>query len=288
MSDQQQPASRYNTEQGQVLREIQLRLDRLERREWWMWWAAVIVMLLLTTGIVSFAIPGLFNGSTPTFQFQLSQAVRGLVGLVLLFNTYTIYQHLLIKRLRRKLGEQVQRTTQLQTQAEEFYRLAVEDSLTGLHNRRFADERIATEVARSQRHGQPFTVVSLDLDDFKQINDLYGHSAGDTVLREFGERLRKAIRTSDMAARMGGDEFVVLMLECPPEHARHLINRLQPLEVELGGRKISLNISAGWTGYRIGDQPADLLDRADRDLYENKRTKNGISMGGSLEPTPAR
>ncbi len=98
--------------------------------------------------------------------------------------------------------------------AKEFLKLAMLDPLTGLHNRRFAQERLVAEMARSGRHGHPLTVLMIDLDGFKQINDRYGHWGGDLVLKEFAQRLCRAIRGSDLAIRLGGDEFVVLLPEC--------------------------------------------------------------------------
>src|SRR5437660_11446605 len=88
------------------------------------------------------------------------------------------------------------------------------DSLTGLYNRRFAEQRLAAEVARSERRGHPLTVLTLDLNNFKEINDTYGHPAGDQVLQEFATRLNKVIRGSDLAVRLGGDEVWVVVPEC--------------------------------------------------------------------------
>src|SRR5579862_1449671 len=121
------------------LEEIQASLKRLERRDWWLWAMAIIVMLLLTVAVVSLSFPELMNVQDPFFQFSLNQSVRGLVGLVLLFNTYTIYQQVLIKRLRKQLSEQLEVMGRLKVRGDEFHRLATIDPLTGLYNRRFAE-----------------------------------------------------------------------------------------------------------------------------------------------------
>src|SRR4029077_13069203 len=123
------------------------------------------------------------------------EAIFGLVALVIIFNTYTIYQQVLIKRLRRQLAEKHNHSMILRG-------LAMIDALTGLYNRRFAEQRLAAEVARSARKGHPLTVVLLDLNDFKHINDTYGHPAGDLVLQEFASSLNNAIRGRDFAVRM--------------------------------------------------------------------------------------
>ena len=253
------------------LQEIQASLRKLERRDWWLWVLAVVVMLLLTLAVVSLSFPRLLKLEDPFFQFSLNQAVRGLVGLVLLFNTYTIYQQVMLKRLRRQFSGQLEAMSQLRTRAEEFHKQATIDALTGLHNRRFAELRLTAEADRSRRYGHPLTLLSIDLNDFKQINDRYGHPAGDLVLKEFAERLTGAIRISDIAVRMGGDEFLVMLPECPAGQVRALLERLSPMEVEYQGQRIPVHFSAGWVGYERGETPEQLLARADQALYADKR-----------------
>ena len=255
------------------LADVQEQLRKLERRDWWLWSMAVIVMLLLTFAVFSMSFPKLAKVDDPFFQFSLNQSVRGLIGLVLLFNTYTIYQQVAVKRLRRQFSKQLDEMRVLQVRAEEFHRLALVDPLTGPYNRRVAEERLAAEASRSQRYGHPLTVVSLDLDKFKEINDTYGHLAGDQVLKDFAARLSSEIRLSDFAARMGGDEFLVLLPECPPSQVEILLARLRPLESDCGGQKIPVRFSAGWVGYEQGETTKQFLDRADRTLYADKRAR---------------
>ncbi len=253
------------------LQEIQASLEKLERRDWWLWSLAIVVMLLLTVAVVSLTFPGLLKIEDPFFQYSLNQAVRGLVGLVLLFNTYTVYQQVMIKRLRRQLSKQLDAMSRLEMRAVEFRKQASIDALTGLANRRFGEQRLAAEAARSQRYGHPLTVLALDLNEFKQINDRYGHPAGDQVLKEFAARLNSAIRVSDLAVRMGGDEFLVLLPECPLEQVHGLLARLRSLVVDYQEHKIPVKFSAGWVGYERGETPAKFLARADQTLYADKR-----------------
>ncbi len=255
------------------LQEIQAELDRLERRDWWLWITAIIVMLLLTTAVVSMSFPNLLKVDDPYFQFSLNQAIHGLVGLVLLFNTYSIYQQWTIKKLRKQFSDQLGMMHRLQARAEEYHKLATSDALTGLYNRRFGDQRLEAEASRSQRYGRPLTVVAIDLNNFKAINDTYGHAAGDRVLREFADRLNAAIRVSDVAVRMGGDEFLLILPECPTERVEAMLNRLQSIEVEFDGRKIPVSFSAGWVGYESAETPEQFLERADKILYAEKRAK---------------
>ncbi|HXN65746.1 MAG TPA: GGDEF domain-containing protein [Candidatus Acidoferrales bacterium] len=253
------------------LEEIQANLKRLERRDWWLWVVAIIVMLLLTFAVVSLSFPDLVKVQDPLLQYSMNEAVRGLVGLVLLFNTYTIYKQWEIKRLRRQFSEQLEVMGRLRLRAEEFHRLATIDPLTGLYNRRFAEQRLAAEASRSKRYGHPLTVISFDLNNFKEINDRHGHPAGDEVLREFGKQLLTAVRLSDFAVRMGGDEFLAILPECPTDQVSTMIDRLRSVRVRHEGLDLSVGFSAGWVGYEPGESPEQFLERADRLLYANKR-----------------
>jgi len=255
------------------LEKVQADLAKLERREWWLWAMAMVVMLLLTAAVGSLSFPELFKFDDPFFQFSLNQAVRGLVGLVLLFNTYTFYQHMTMKKLRRQLSQQLAVMSQLQVRAQEFHKQATVDALTGLYNRRFAEERLKAEVNRSMRYGHPLTVVAIDLNDFKPVNDKYGHAAGDQVLKEFAGRLLKATRASDLTVRMGGDEFLVILPECPIGQVHSMLARLSPMHVEFQGHKIPVTFSAGWVGYEHGETPEQFLERADKTLYADKRKR---------------
>ncbi len=264
------------------LEEIQANLQKLERRDWWLWIVAIIVMLLLTFAVVSLSFPDLLKREDPLLQYSMNEAVRGLVGLVLIFNTYTIYQQWQIKKLRRQFSEQLEVMGRLRLRAEEFHRLATIDPLTGLYNRRFAEQRLAAEAARSQRYGHPLTVIAFDVNNFKQINDQYGHPAGDEVLREFGKRLLAALRVSDFAVRMGGDEFLAILPECPNEQVQVMIDRLRSIEVHHETLTLSVGFAAGWVGYEPGESPEQFLERADRLLYANKRASKPGSTEGPI------
>jgi diguanylate cyclase (GGDEF)-like protein len=159
----------------------------------------------------------------------------------------------------------------VQSLTDEDYKLAALDQLTGLYNRRSGEQRLAEEISRAVRHERPLTILLADLDGLKQINDRLGHAAGDLVLKGFSERLRKAIRGSDLAVRLGGDEFMVLLPECRADEVRHVLNRLDGLEVVYEGTKIPCRFSRGWTDYKPGETAEEFLRRGDEALYENKR-----------------
>ena len=239
-------------------------LKKVERRDWWLWVMAIIVMLLLTVAVLSTTFPGLMAVDDPVFQNSLDQAVRGLVGLVLLFNLYSIYQQVTLKRTRRQLSDQL-------LIAQEFYRQATTDSLTGLANRRTAEEVLVREMARARRRKAPLTIVAFDLNSFKQINDRYGHPAGDAVLRAFAQKLTDRRRGEDLAVRMGGDEFLLLLPECPADQIPTLLARLRPCEVNFKGIRLPVEFSSGLASYEAPESAGEFLERADRALYADKR-----------------
>ena len=251
-------------------------LRGLERRDWWLWWSAITVILLLTLAVVVISLPSIWRESDRVFQLNLSLAIHALVALVLLFNIYTVYQQWLIKRLRMQTAKHLEILSRLRIRAEEFHELATRDSLTGLSNRRLGEERLASEIARSDRHGHPLSILLLDLNRFKGINDRHGHAAGDFVLKAFAKRLDKVIRASDLAVRLGGDEFLVILPECLPERIPALLKRLGSLEVEWGIEKFTVTSAAGWAGFEKGETPAQLIERADKHLYANKRNENEV------------
>jgi diguanylate cyclase len=200
----------------------------------------------------------------------------------LVFNVYTVYQQLQIHRIHQKLTEQVEALGKMEVRTEEVYKLAVLDPLTGLNNRRSGEQRLAQEMSRSARYGHPLTILALDLDGLKQINDRFGHPAGDELIKSFAERLNKVIRGSDLAVRLGGDEFLVLLPECKPEGVHQVLSRLSGLTVDCKGHSIDVSFSAGWTNFAPGESADELLRRADDALYENKRAprKPGLQVVG--------
>ena len=151
--------------------------------------------------------------------------------------------------------------------------MALLDPLTGLFNRRYIEQRLEDEIARSQRHGRPLSVIMFDLDEFKQVNDTYGHSAGDALLKAFAERLSRATRGSDASARYGGDEFLVVLPECKPENVQAVLKRLDGIGANIDGRNLTVALSAGWAELLPGETAKELLARADAELYANKRAK---------------
>jgi len=258
-------------------------LRRLDRRQWWLWSSTVLVLLLLTIAVASFAFPALLSKEQGTYSFYLNQAVRSLVGIVLVFSVYVVHQQHTIMRMRSQLADQVHSLERVQDLTNEVYKLAALDPLTGLYNRRSGEQRLTEEISRAVRYQRPLTILLIDLDGLKQTNDKLGHAAGDMVLKQFAERLQRAIRGSDLAVRLGGDEFMALLPECRTEEVVHVLKRIEGLEVDYEGAKIPCRFSRGWTDYRPGETAEELLKRADEALYSNKRAGK---LPGPSDPAP--
>jgi two-component system cell cycle response regulator len=157
--------------------------------------------------------------------------------------------------------------------------LAVTDGLTGLHNRRYLDTHLRTLFARAKVRGRPLTICITDIDRFKLVNDVYGHDAGDEVLKEFAGRIRSTVRGADLACRFGGEEFVVVMPDTPAEVAAAVAERLRgmiearPFQLRSGETPLMLTASMGIATLVPGmDTPEQLLKQADRALYEAKNS----------------
>ncbi|MDR1996628.1 diguanylate cyclase [Azonexus sp.] len=184
----------------------------------------------------------------------------------------------------RKQAEQALRESnrQLQLRLDEIGRLqvalqeqAVRDGLTGLHNRRYLDGILEREVSRARREGSPLSLVMLDIDHFKRVNDTYGHQAGDEVLRVLAATLQADIRAEDTACRYGGEEFLVLLPNMPLtaaiERAEGWRRAVETLTVEHGGVAVTCTISLGVAAYpEHGTTPDDLTRCADLALYRAK------------------
>jgi len=238
--------------------------QKIEKRDWWVWGYSIFVALLLAFAGIAWSLPEGRRRAETIFKITKVDVVFGLIALVVLFNVYAISQAILIKRLRRQLAEK-------QGHSDLLRNLAMVDPLTGLYNRRFAEQRLAAEVARSERKGHPLTILTLDLNNFKEINDTYGHPAGDLVLQEFAARLNNVIRGGDLAVRLGGDEFLVLLPECTSQQLQLVLGRLGSLQVDWQGQGIPITFSAGWKQYERGERPEEMLAGADKVLYDRKR-----------------
>ncbi len=163
---------------------------------------------------------------------------------------------------------------------------AIIDPLTGLHNRRYMQSHLATLTNNAVSQGTNFSLMILDVDHFKMVNDNWGHDVGDEVLKEISKRIKKAVRKVDMACRTGGEEFVVLMPETDPDIAQKVAERIRlkiernPFSIIKSKKAITVTVSIGISGYVAGHTTADaLMKKADEALYRAKKEgRNRVVM----------
>jgi two-component system, cell cycle response regulator len=206
-----------------------------------------------------------------------SRLVRGLeIGV----NDYLIRpidRNEMLARVRTQVRRR-RYTERLRDNVQMSIEMAITDALTGLHNRRYMESHLSTLVEQAGLRGKPLTVLVLDIDYFKSVNDTHGHDAGDDVLREFSQRLKKSIRGIDLACRYGGEEFVVVMPETDMAVATMVAERLrrriacEPFPVCRGANAVEITISIGLAARAsASDTAANVLKRADQALYRAKR-----------------
>jgi two-component system cell cycle response regulator len=169
-------------------------------------------------------------------------------------------------------------TDKLRDNVQQSIEAAITDGLTGLYNRRYMESHLGTLVEQAASRGKPLTTLVLDIDFFKSVNDTHGHDAGDDVLREFATRIKKSIRGIDLACRLGGEEFVIVMPETDMAVATIVAERLrrriatEPFVIESGAKKLDVTISIGIATLDAPeDNAAAILKRADQALYRAKR-----------------
>lgn len=161
----------------------------------------------------------------------------------------------------------------LKTRNEELEELAYRDPLTRLYNRRFGFESLRKAISFTRRHGGDLHVLVLDIDHFKKVNDRLGHPVGDAVLVELGRILLGIVRDSDIVARIGGEEFLVILPFSRAEHVQGAANRIRDITAGTVFESVPwrITISIGVTALRAEDTAESMFSRADRFLYDSKR-----------------
>jgi diguanylate cyclase (GGDEF)-like protein len=176
--------------------------------------------------------------------------------------------------------------------AEAYAHAATVDPVTGVFNRRYIQVRLDEELQRSQRHQIPLALLMIDIDDFKRVNDSHGHLAGDTILRDVGDILRRSVRVFDVCARFGGEEFVIIMPGSTSENAMRIAERIReriehyrPADSVLAVTRVT--VSVGLAVSSAGSTVGQLLERADQALYEAKRAGKNCIRGDGSPPSGA-
>ncbi len=185
------------------------------------------------------------------------------------------------QELLARANTQVRRSRyaeQLRSNVQATIEMAVTDPLTGLHNRRYMETHLDQLVEHSVNRGKPLSILSLDVDFFKAVNDTYGHEVGDKVLQEIAQRMRECVRNVDMACRVGGEEFIIILPSTDKAIAGRIAERIRKavsgtsLDVGLASGTIKVSVSVGVATLEAPhDKVEDILRRADQALYKAKR-----------------
>ncbi len=215
----------------------------------------------------------------------------GFLALILSISVLSI----LSSSIARQDMEEINRQTRALAESEADLReISVRDHLTKLFNRRYLEESLDREIRRSARSHRTIGIILIDADNFKQINDRWGHAAGDLVLEQLGQLLLGHIRVGDIACRYGGDEFVVMLpeasLDATRQRAEHLCDEFHRLKLEYQDQPLGpLAISAGVALYPLcGEWREALIHAADEALYEAKRTGgHGVAVAKGAASSPA-
>ena len=235
-------------------------------------WQSALLSAMMTAGYLAATA----LARPPGARWEVEAIVAGV------FFVTTLFGDVVLDNIRR------QRLALIEARCE-LARLVSTDALTGLPNRRHFQEALDAEMARVQRYGGSFSLALLDLDHFKRFNDRFGHPAGDEVLCELARTIRRHMRASDRVARLGGEEFALILVGTGKEAARHVVERLRGSIAELdlagvaepGTVTASIGIAAAPDD---AEYAAELVRRADEALYEAKaRGRNCVALWEDAE-----
>ncbi|MDY7117546.1 diguanylate cyclase [Halomonas sp. SSL-5] len=263
------------------------RLGRLNGEQRWIIGSFALIALLLLADMA--VAHGLVAWRKVPVSLGLLAFSLAIVGVSLWHYRRTQRQ---LSRLNRRLEEQVrERTAELDCLVRKLEGFSYEDPLTGLKNRRYFDELMQHEASRADRDGAPLSLIMIDLDHFKQINDQYGHEAGDSVLMAVAELLHDHFRNADVVCRLGGEEFVALLPGATTERAearaRELVARAKELVLSHGDIALpGITLSCGVATYPChAREPIALLGLADKALYQAKHQGRNRSATWSARTT---
>ena len=225
------------------------------------------------------------------FIFWLFSVSAGYIGVKLLLAALILatlaghcYQMLRLHECGTLVLKHLEITAKDRAKTNRLYDLSILDPLTALHNRRFGEQILQEAIDQSQKTGDCLAVVLIDLDYFKEINDQFGHAVGDLALKEFSRSLRKAMRAFDTPVRLGGDEFLLVLPDCPRDKVDVILQRIGTPAIQCAGITIHVCYSSGSAQYEYGDTVETLLSRADELLYAKKAARSADRT--KLPPRP--
>ncbi len=228
--------------------------------------AIELVALMIAVGVV-FRLLGVSDNYVGTKLFLVVLILATLLG--------HWYQMIRIHECGALVLKQLEISAKDRAKTNRLYDLSILDPLTGLHNRRFGEQSLQEAIEQSRKTGDCLAVVLIDLDYFKEINDQFGHAIGDRALKEFSRSLRKAMRAFDTPVRLGGDEFLLVLPDCPRDKVDVILQRIGTPAIQCDKITVHVCYSSGSAQYEYGDTVETLLSRADEFLYAKKAARSG-------------
>jgi diguanylate cyclase (GGDEF)-like protein len=245
-------------------------LRRIARCEWWLWFSALNVTLLSLVALGLSLWRPWFRTTEHFYNLRADQAQWSTAALLALFNTWMIYRQWSFRRERRKFLPQDAESEGKGAAAGSSAEVSDPsgfDPLTGLLTRAAIERHLGKEIAFAKRQNVALSLATLHVDEIEEVGERYGKGTADQALKEFARRIKKAIRGTDYAVRLGGGDFVLVLPECTLGEVKTILNRVGPLEITVGREKTNIPYSTGWVDYQQGDLPSDLLKRANALLH---------------------
>ena len=241
-------------------------LHQIGRGEWWLWFCAALVTVLSAVAFLLSSFPSNFRHTEHFYEIRSDQARWGTLCLLLLFNGWQLYRQRNFRRQRKQFME-----VNAGWQTGSYSDPSGVDPVTGLPTQAFLEQQLGKEIARAKRQNSALSLATLHIEEFAGVSQRYGPSAMDQALKELARRLKRACRGSDFAVRLSNDDFLLVLPECGLGEVKLVLNRLGALDMNCGGRKVSLEYTTGWVDYQPGDLPGDMVKRAAQmlHLYEN-------------------
>jgi diguanylate cyclase (GGDEF)-like protein len=218
-------------------------------------------VMFLLCGVASVLI--VFEHNHPEWIYQYTDHATQNIDIIVGMVFSVICNFLMISAFEQMYFRQLDKTEEQ----------AIRDSMTGLYNHQYIVSRLDEEIGRSERYHTPLSIIIVDLDHFKKINDTFGHLMGDTVLKQVSKVIKSQCRNVDKIGRYGGDEFLVILPETSMENASKLATRLRDSIQKLKfDQPVEVTISQGIAGYEQDETTNALIERADKNLYEAKHS----------------